>query len=228
MKLGGDFMKKWLCLFLSVLCLMFTACSCKTEKQTDYKNSVIDSDIIDTSSKIKPKNPLSKDEVKKIFEPLLSNAIKIQETILNDNSEYTILDNTPVIINGNRYFLIEHSQFKSVEDVWEFAYTAYTKEAAKRIFYDRLDPKGMNPRFIEKDGKLYYDNGAHGYVVKYPIDTLEIIEQYEDTVIVSIDYCCYDYEPEKSVYIMCKTETGWKLCNSEDEALYKLPKQFLE
>lgn len=228
MKLGGDFMKKWLCLFLSILCLLFTACSYKTEKQTDSENSAINSNIIDISSKAKPMNPLSKEEVKIIFEPLLSNAIEIQETILNDNSEYTILDNTPVIINENRYYLIEHSQFKSVEDVWEFAYTAYTKEAAKRIFYNRLDPNGTNPRFIEKDGKLYYDNSAHGYVVKYPIDTLEIIKQYEDTVIVSIDYCCYDYEPEKSVYIMRNTETGWKMCNSEDEALNKLPKQFLE
>lgn len=221
-------MKNFLCVFLSILFLLLVSCSNKTKGQNESENSTLNSYIIDTPSNTKAQKMLSKEEVKNIFQPLLSKAITVQETILNDSSEYKILSQTPVVINGNKYYLIEHSQFKTVEDIWEFTYTAYTEETAKRIFHDRLDPNGALPRFIEKDGKLYYNNGAHGYSVKYPIDTLKIVQQYEDTVIVSIDYCCYDYEPEKCVYIMKNTEKGWRLCNSEDEALYELPKQYLD
>ena len=221
-------MKKFLCVFLSILFLLLVSCSYKTKQQNNSENSTLNSDIIDVPTNTKPHKALSREEVINIFEPLLSKAMIVEATILNDGSEYKILSQTPVVINGENYYLIEHSQFKTVEDVWEFAYTAYTKEAAKRIFHDRLDPNGALPRFIEKDGKLYYNNGAHGYSVKYPIDTLKIVQQYEDTVIVSIDYCCYDYEPEKCVYIMKNTEKGWRLCNSENEALYELPKQYLK
>lgn len=231
-------MKKITALFLL---LVFMLCGCNQpnvdkvsspQKQQIQKNSsqnlTDSSNIIDISSKTKSTTPLSEEEVKDIFEPLLKKAIEVQETILNDGSEYKILNQTPYVINEINYYLIEHSEFKSIDDVWNYAYTAYTKEAAKRIFSKGLDPNEVAPRFIEKNGYLYYQNSAHGRAVKYPIDSLSIIEQYEDTIIVSIDFCSYDYEPEKSVYVICYTESGWKICNSEDEALYILPKQFLK
>lgn len=227
-------MKKFLLVCLIFILMSFTACS-KVADVDSPKHASTSSDNVSkaffstyTSSLKKSDKPLTENEVKEIFEPLLSKAIIIQETILNDGSEYTILNHTPIIINENNYYLIEHSEFKTIDDIWEFAYTAYTKETAKRIFYNSLNPNGDFPRFIEIEGELYYYNGAHGYCVEYPIDTLEIVEQYEDIIIVSIDYCCYDYEPEKSVYIMCRTETGWRLCNSEYEAVYELPKHFLK
>lgn len=223
-------MKKFLCLFLSVLLLTITACTTQKEENSEPENSTIDVSVIDVSSKTKTQKPLSETEVKEIFEPLLSEAISVQETILNDSGifEYKILDPTPVTINGNQFYLIEHSKFKSVAEVWDYVYSAYTNEAGKRIFSEALDPTGVSPRFIEQDGKLYYNTAGHGYVVDYPIDTLKIIEQYDDTIIVSIDFCSYDYDPENSVYVMCKTEKGWRMANSENEAVYELPKQFIK
>ena len=80
---------------------------------------------------------------------------------------------------------------------------------------------------MEKDGNLYYKRAGRGHDVDFPIETMKIIKQYNEMIIVSIDYCCYNYEPEDSVFVMCKTEDGCRLANCEEEAVTVLPKQFL-
>ena len=139
-----------------------------------------------------------------------------------------ILNETPIMINDIRYYHIRHELFETVSDVWYYVYSGYTKEAAERIFTDSLDPNGIVPRFVEKDGKLYYQCGAHGRNITYSIETLNILEQYEDTIVVSIDFTSFGDEIEKSVYVISNSEATWKMCNSENEAIYDLPKQFLK
>ncbi len=203
-------MKKFLILLLATLFLLTTACTSKINEKESAQT-------------------LSKDEVKELFEPLLSKAVEVEQTILNSCLDEALLNKESYInTKDDCYYLVESDNLKNLDDVWELAYSAYTKEAAKRIFTNRLDPNGEIPRFIEEEGKLYYNVAGHGYVVTYPIDTLEIIEQTKDKIVVHIDYCNYDYEPEKSVYVMCKTDEGWRIDNSESESLGKLREQYLK
>ncbi len=221
-------MKRLLVLLLSVSFLLATACNSKSNENPSEKASDSNSSVVDVSSESKPEKSLSKDEVKALFEPLLLKAIEVEQTILNCGIDDSSLDNTPIFVNGIDYYLIKSGEFKTIDDVWNFAYSAFTVDAAKRIFSENLNQDSEAPRFIEKDGALYYNTAAHGYVVEYPIDTLEIIEQTTNKIVVHIDYCCYDYEPEKSVYVMCKTDEGWRIDNSESEALGELKKQYLK
>ena len=193
----------------------------KTESKAPIQNQEL---TIDTSSQIEAKNPLTGKQVKEIFEPLLEKAITVYESIENDCGKHS---NETVNINGNNYALVTDENLKTIDDVWNYAYSAYTKEAAQRLFTTSLDQNYKYARYLEHNGKLYYYLAGHGHVVKFPIDTMEIIKQYEDMIIVKIDFCCYDYEPEDSVFVMCKTDDGWRMANSENEAVNHLTKQFL-
>lgn len=218
-----------------IICMCFVGCS-KVEPgisspgSTDASiNAPIKKDnLIDVTSQLEPVEPLTEEQVKQIFEPLLAKGITVYESIDNDLGAFEYQDEISFKTNdGSSYALITDKNFKTVDDVWEFAYSAYTKDAAQRLFADNLDQSSTSPRFMEKDGKLYYRRTGRGHVVDFPIDTMKIIQQYKDMIVVKIDFCCYDYEPEDSVFVICKTENGWRLANSESEAVEVLPKQFL-
>lgn len=230
-------MKKFLALLLVILVFLFVVgCSDNSSSGSSIPDTtnptVSESTVstqnqefnIDTSLQIETDNPLTENEVKEIFEPLLKKAIAVHETINNNCGEYY---DDPVMINGKNYTLVSDQNLKTIEDVWEYAYSAYTKEAAQRLFALSLDRDFEYARYLEYDGKLYYYTAGHGYVAEFPIDTMKIIKQYRDMIIVSIDYCCYNYEPEDSVFVMCKTENGWRMANSENEATTYLSKQFI-
>lgn len=229
-------MKKFIIIFLTLtICLCFVGCS-KTEpgfSSTDNTNISINTSVegnkmVDITSQVEPTEALTEDQVKQIFEPLLAKGIMVYESIDNDLGKFEYQDEIAFKTDdGASYSLITDENFKTIDDVWEYAYSAYTKDAAERLFSRRLDQSNTSPRFMEKDGNLYYLRAGRGHVVDFPIETMKIIKQYKDMIIVSIDYCCYDYEPEDSVFVMCKTKDGWRLANSESEAVEVLPKQFL-
>lgn len=229
-------MKKFIIIALTlILCLCFIGCT-KNESNassTDNTNSinnesVDNASIVDISSQVEATEPLTEEQVKKFFEPLLANGIMVYESIDNDLGKFEYQDEIAFKTDdGNCYSLITDENFKTIDDVWEYAYSAYTKQAAKRLFSNHLDQGNTSPRFMEKDGNLYYKRAGRGHDVDFPIETMKIIKQYNEMIIVSIDYCCYNYEPKDSVFVMCKTEDGWRLANCEEEAVTVLPKQFL-
>lgn len=224
-------------LSVALIISLFAGCEKSTQKNNSSLSSSFDesqvttsitenSSIIDTSGLTPAKNPLSLKEVKSIFEPLLNLSIEVYEKIGNDPSFPT---GTPALYYHNyHYFEVPEDSFKTLNDVWEYAYSAFTKQAAERLFSYELNPDSDIPRYIEKDGKLYFTDPAHGRSVRYDMDTVTIIQQYNDMIIVSVDlYILHDNPPEKGVYAMCKTEDGWRMANSESEAINILPDQFL-
>jgi len=173
---------------------------------------------------------LSLDEVKKVFEPLIQKGESVHESINNDLADVEMEDKIAFTLeNGSyeyNYQLITDENFKTLDDVWQFAYSAYTHEAAYRLFTDHLEQSG-NPRFLERDGKLYYYKGGHGYSTDFDFDSLQIVTQFDNTVILSIDnYFGFGFEeadpPEKSIFIMQNTENGWRLANSVEESVSKI------
>ncbi|MBQ6884426.1 MAG: hypothetical protein IJN56_01665 [Clostridia bacterium] len=173
---------------------------------------------------------LSLDEVKEVFEPLIQKGESVHESINNDLADIEMKDKIAFTLeNGGyeyNYQLITDENFKTLDDVWQFAYSAYTHEAAYRLFTDHLEQSG-SPRFLERDGKLYYYKGGHGYSTDFDFDSLQIVTQFDNTVILSIDnYFGFGFEeadpPEKSIFIMQNTENGWRLANSVEESVSKI------
>lgn len=218
-----------------IICICFIGCSksetelSSTGSTDDSINSTIENkNFIDVTSQVEPTEPLTEEQIKQIFEPLLDKGIAVHEAINNDlgNFEYD-KEISFTATDGSSYSLISDVNFKNIDDVWTYAYSAYTKDAAHRLFADNLDQNSTSPRFMEKDGNLYYRRSGRGHVVDFPIETMEIIHQYESMIIIKIDVCYYDYEPEDGIFVILKTEDGWKLANSEIEAVNELSTQFL-
>ncbi len=162
---------------------------------------------------------LSLQEVKTIFEPLLNKAIEVEQTIINDAATFEYEEEIAFRQNDGDYSLITDKDFQSLDAVWEYAYTAFTPEAAQRAFKSRLDQSSEIPRFLEKDGKLYYKRNAHGYKSDFDIESLEIIDQLEDSIIVNIKNYGYDKEnPDNSIFIITNTKNGWRLASTETES----------
>lgn len=229
-------MKKLITIALTlIICICFIGCSksetelSSTGSTDDSINSTIENkNFIDVTSQVEPAEPLTEDQVKQIFEPLLITGTEVYESIDNDLGKFEYENEVSFSTDdGSEYSLITDKGFQKIDDVWEYAYSAYTKEAAQRLFFDNLDQSSTNPRFMEKDGKFYYNRSSRGHVVDFPIETMEIIHQYESMIIIKIDVCYYDDEPENGVFVICKTEDGWKLANSEIEAVNELSTQFL-
>lgn len=166
-------------------------------------------------------DPLTLGEVKNIFEPLLNKAVAVEQTIMNDTGSLKYENKYAFKHGQNDYSLITDENFKTLDDVWNYTYTTFTVGAAQRAFSSRLDQNAESPRFLERDGKLYYNRNGHGYKSDFDMDSLSIINQLEGTVIISVD--CYTFGDDetpsnKCIFIMVNTPNGWRLANTESES----------
>lgn len=165
-------------------------------------------------------NPLSLDEVKNIFEPLLKKAIEVEQTITNDLGNFKLNEEFAFRTDdGSDYSLITDDEFDDIDDVWYYAYTAFTDAAASRAFDKYLAQYEVSPRFLLRNGKLYYKVNGHGYKSDFDIDSLKIVNQFNNTIIVAIDnYSSDENTPDKCIFILQNTENGWRFANTEEES----------
>lgn len=176
---------------------------------------------IDTSGQTEPEHPLTEAEVKEIFEPLWRESDRVYACLTNDCATFEYEEALAfTTADGTDYSLITDEAFQTLDDVWNYAYSAYTKEAAERLFSDRLDQSNDWPRFLELGGKLYYSRSGHGSIVRFYPETAKVLKQYESMIILSMDYRVgSEGELETSVFVMCNGEDGWRMANSTDEAM---------
>ncbi len=168
-------------------------------------------------------NPLSLDEVKNIFEPLLKKAVEVEQTIINNSGTFQYEEEIAFRYNQSDYSLITDPNFQRLDSVWNYTYTAFTMDAAHRAFSMRLDQETPSPRFLEKDGKLYYNRNGHGYNSTFDILSLKIVNQFKNTIIVSInDHEFLDESTSYTcIFILQNTENGWRFANTQEES-YKI------
>lgn len=171
---------------------------------------------VDTTSS---DNPLSLEEVKKIFEPLLQKAVEVEQTIINDSATFQYEKEIAFRHNQSDYSLITDTNFQRLDSVWNYTYTAFTMDAAHRAFGISLDQQTPSPRFLEKDGKLYYNRNGHGYNSDFDIQSLKIVNQFKNAIIVSITD--QELPDETSIFILQNTESGWRFANTQVES-YKV------
>ena len=191
------------------------------ELDSDKWNKLVTTMETDFSVDTTPSdNPLSIEKVKKIFEPLLAKAVEVEQTIINDSATFKYEKEIAFKTDdGSSYSLITDNNFQKLDDVWNYTYTAFTMDAAHRAFSIRLDQQTPSPRFLEKDGKLYYNRNGHGYNSDFDIQSLKIVNQFKNTIIVSITD--QELPDETSIFILQNTESGWRFANTQEES-YKI------
>lgn len=191
------------------------------ELDSDKWNKLVTTMETDFSVDTTPSdNPLSIEKVKKIFEPLLAKAVEVEQTIINDSATFKYEKEIAFKTDdGSSYSLITDNNFQKLDDVWNYTYTAFTMDAAHRAFGMRLDQQTPSPRFLEKDGKLYYNCNGHGYNSNFDISSLKILNQFKNTIIVSVND--HELPDETSIFILQNTENGWRFANTQVES-YKI------
>lgn len=188
------------------------------ELDSDKWNKLVTTMETDFSVDTTPSdNPLSIEAVKKIFEPLLAKAVEVEQTIINDSATFKYEKEIAFKTDdGSSYSLITDNNFQKIDSVWNYTYTAFTMDAAHRAFGMSLDQQTLSPRFLEKDGKLYYNRNGHGYNSDFDIQSLKIVNQFKNTIIVSIKD--HELPDETSIFILQNTESGWRFANTQEES----------
>ncbi|MBQ9976003.1 MAG: WG repeat-containing protein [Clostridia bacterium] len=164
-------------------------------------------------------SPLSdeytEDEVRRIFEPLMQRAVHIYENIRN--SPFWSKSEVSFVEGKNDYYPLASAEVKGLEDIWQMAYGAYTKNAATRLFENEIGSGNDDCRYIERDGKIYYHNSGHGRDFTYLYNTVKTVYQYESVIVLTVSRLLRDEVEENIVFVMQKTPLGWRLENSENE-----------
>ncbi len=157
----------------------------------------------------------TEDEVRRIFEPLLERGVtvynKIRNTPVWSKSE-------PAFTEGYYdYYLLDSAELAGLEDIWQMVCGAYTKSAAKRLFENHIGSDDEDCRYIERDGRVYYHDSGHGRDIEYLYNTVKVIYQYEDVIVLTVSRLSFDEVEENAVFVLRNTSLGWRLENSENE-----------
>ncbi len=166
------------------------------------------------SSSLATTDVLSDNELKEIFIPLFNRSITVYQLINNSPSWVNTVGSATLAYGSYVYFEVDSPEVDSISDMWELAKSVFTSDACHRLFKNSLDEFSNEPRYIEKDGRLYCRIEGYGRNIDYNFDTFEVAAQYENVALVSLDDTC----GATTYFIMQKTPTGWKLENFEGES----------
>lgn len=165
----------------------------------------------------KEKRPLSEQEAEDIFWPLLSKAICIDQEINNCGFSHveekiSLIWNEESQNGPTGYSLVTDETMKNMDDVWKRIFTAYTKQTGVRNFMNRLDAASGIARFLEYNGKLYYNGYGKGYNTAYIQESFRIVEQYEDTLVIRVDMRYGSSNTiDKAAFVLRRTPDGWRM-----------------
>lgn len=214
-------MKKFLCVFLSILFLLLTSCSYKTEKQNSSEKTTINSDNSEITSAPHSNisaEQLTNEQAREILEVLIPKQFEVFFLFQFDSQK---IDETQIMPGNAWYVLCTDERFSCVQDIKDYILQVYTGNQAKWYFDIYLDcePTTSDINFgcyyLDYDGRLYCNTVAGGKGLnysKYLMDTTRIIERTESTVAVEIDAEDIVGSPHEIYkFLLCKTQNGWRL-----------------
>ncbi len=162
---------------------------------------------------------LSMNDAKAIFIPLLERCVSTYECIHNGPS-WSLGKITPdFLVNKTEYYFVEYPELETMNDVWDDAYGAYTEECAQRIFSSRLNPENESARYLETNGKLYFQPYSRGYATSYDLSSAVLVEQYKNVLVFNVDEYLFDEFKKTATFVLQKTSLGWRMANGFDETL---------
>ncbi len=194
-------MKKIFLIILILCCLICSSC-----KKEGYQNPDLTKETIDEKS-------LSDKEAHNIALPLINGALDVYDKIMGLNFE---LVDTEVIKPDWDYILLNSETYHRVttinskEELWSYAKTVFSEEAAKRIFELRIEgDDNIIPRFTEKNNRLYMMWNEHIISKEhFELKDVTVIDDKEKAFSVLADF----YYTKAILHFVKREE--WRLDNS--------------
>lgn len=117
--------------------------------------------------------------------------------------------------NGRKFVPVKADGIQSVEDLKRATEEIFTRERAQNDFY-QYALEGEYARYKEIDGVLCIDLNQGGANAGYnwQIDTLQIVSQTADAIVVEMDYQSSYGETGADRLTLKKTEDGWRIDSS--------------
>lgn len=116
------------------------------------------------------------------------------------------------------YCLVSDERLPDMAALHAFTEESFTEACARRCFYAYLGEDVEYSAFLEIDGRLYALCAGKGWPYSYPADTLTILSQTTDTATVAVDRMFFEELEGQSIFVLKKTDAGWRLDNSFLEA----------
>lgn len=179
--------------------------------------------LLKQSDKIPADNPITQEQAHKIFWNLLEKGFRIEKEV-NGCSFPHIEEKISLVWDKETdgtfcpYHLVKDKNIKTKKDVWTYIYTVYTPKAAFRQFGYGLSSQMRNPRFLEYNGHLYYQDLGTGYNWEYLPDSIKIKAQYKNVVVMEVTQKAGDDSTKPCCFVMRRTKDGWRLDTSIYEA----------
>ncbi len=173
-----------------------------------------DNEFLINRAELSKSDAVSESEAKEIFKSLFERSEYVENILMHS----TFRDSRERInYNGTSYCFVDFPELKSLADVWNNVLSAYTEDAANRLYAERLDKESDNPKFIEKNGKLYCEEAGRGNASSYDYESVKLVEQYENLLVMSIDQFYGSSFEKKQIFVLQQNEHGWRMVHSSLE-----------
>lgn len=163
---------------------------------------------------------VTKEEAVQICEDLFSKADEVYTIFYMglpteaDTMEYpNALDENEM----EQFYPVISDEYQSIDDIKAFTESVFTDEFAEENFYIYLEESENTesglPLYQEVDGVLCKNanNGGKGWGLFYHPETLEILSQDEDTLVLEMETTLFDEPDEKGVVTLRNKEGKWLL-----------------
>ncbi len=185
-----------------------------TTDTNDFITFISNNEFLINKAELVKADSVSEDDAKEIFKSLLVRAEYVENILMHG----TFRDSRESIMhNGTEYRLVDFPELKSLTDIWGNILGVYTKECAKRLYAPMLNEDAECPKYMEKNGKLYCEESARGNSMCYDYDSIKLVEQYENVLVLSIDQLYVDAFEKKQAFVLQKNESGWRVAHALHE-----------
>jgi len=207
-------------IFVIALSLVFLA-GCGTPETTEAPATeattvftTTEAPTVELTEAESPPELITKEQAKILADDLFKRGWQIFLIFANDlGGDYDNLSVRPNLPYGGYYLVGDNPHdVHTIAELKALTETAYTKEFAQKEFY-RYDPASEYcGRYHEKDGALYFDPGGIGDPGSWYMDTVEILSQVNDTLVLAMDYNSGHDDEIRAVEWRLKWQGGaWKL-----------------
>ena len=163
------------------------------ESETSGEDETAGSSSAELSgSEVSGSERITEDQLREPVEELVSGAFEVISVFYNGTD---FLDEPVADAQGNptSWYPVADERFASIEDLKTFAEQFYTNEFAAAALYS-LAFEGDYPKYSMQNGVLCINNdvGGLGWGIEWQFDTLKIVSQTENGVVLEMETLLFD------------------------------------
>lgn len=156
----------------------------------------------------------TEDQLREPVEELVKGAFEVCAVFYNGTS---FKDEPITGADGNptSWYPVDDERFTSVEDLKAFAEQYYTSAFASAALYS-IAFEGDYPKYSMQDGVLCINNdvGGLGWGIEWKFDTMKIVSQTENGVVLEMDTLLFDEEDGVKQLTLARVDGEWRLDSS--------------